>query len=129
MLHILIVICNVELAPLARFIVQMCLRVAGVQELVCFPKLGRLVERLHFVSHARVFRLESQHLVHVKVRRLENNLIGVGLNLINLHELAHGWLPLRRLHAEVSLLVGLLVKCYVLLCHLVDVVLRILVAF
>ena len=99
--------------------------VAGRKECVLFPELGRLIERFHFVTHACMLHLKSKHLVHVKVRRLKDDFVVARLDLINLHKLTHGWLALRGLDAEVSL-IWFRVKCYVLLLYFIDVVLRVL---
>ena len=95
---------------------------ACAQERVLIPELSRLVKRLYFISHTGVLHLKSKHLVHVKVRRLEDYSVVARLDLINLHKLAHGWLALRGFDAEVSL-IWFRVKCYVLLLDFVDVVL------
>ena len=98
---------------------------ACAQERVLIPELSRLVKRLYFISHTGVLHLKSKHLVHVKVRRLEDYSVVARLDLINLHKLAHGWLALRGFDAEVSL-IWFRVKCYVLLLYFIDVVLRVL---
>ncbi len=96
MLHLFIVVSDVEFATFTRFIIYVLLAVTSIQEAVLFPILGRLIKALHFVSHTCMLDLEAEHLVQVKVRWLKSDSTSELPFLVYLLELVHRLRPLSK---------------------------------
>ena len=79
--HAFVVLRDAKLAPLARLVTGLVRAVTGLNELILLPETISFVVTCNFVFEARMFDLEFENVVEVKVRWLELNIAQDGFNV------------------------------------------------